>query len=69
MRLWDHIICDQTWEATHNAPTDLTYLLFCMCYTKSVSFIHFLMKCCIYNGSFITIVNEDKTLLHLKSQR
>ena len=43
-----------------------TYLLFCMCYPKSVNFIEFLMDFCIYNDILDTIQIIDKTLLHFK---
>ena len=43
-----------------------TYLLFCMCYPKSVNFIEFLMDFCIYDDVLHTIQNTDKTLLHFK---
>ena len=44
-----------------------TYLLFCILYIKSVSFTEFLMKCCIYDEVFTTILSEDKRrLLHFK---
>ena len=43
-----------------------TYLLFCMCYQKSVNFIEFLMDFCIYDYILKTIGVTDKTLLHVK---
>ena len=43
-----------------------TYLLFCMCYPKSVSFIEFLMDSCTYDEIFDMIQIPDKTLLHFK---
>ena len=42
------------------------YLLFCICYPKSVSFIEFLMKLCIYDDIFDAIQITDKKLLHFK---
>ena len=44
-----------------------TYFLFCMCYTKSVSFIEFLMDVCKYNISD-TILITDKSYDILNSQ-
>ena len=41
-----------------------TYLLFCMCYPKSVNFIEILMDFCIYDNIFDTIQIIDKKLLH-----
>ena len=43
-----------------------TYLMFCMCYPKSVSFIEFLMDLCICDDIVDTIQITDKTLLHVK---
>ena len=43
-----------------------TYLLFCMCYPKSVNFIEFLMDFCIYDDILGTIMVIDKRLLHFK---
>ena len=40
-----------------------TYLLFCMYYAKSVSFIEFLMDFCIYEYTLLVINNK---LLHFK---
>ena len=37
-----------------------TYLLFCMGYTKSVSFIEFLMDVCIYDVILDAIQIKDK---------
>ena len=42
------------------------YLLFCMCYPKSVNFIEFLMDFCIYGDILDTIQITDKKLLHVK---
>ena len=42
------------------------YLLFCMCYPKSVNFIEFLMSFCIYDNIVDMIQITDKTLLHFK---
>ena len=42
-----------------------TYLLFCMCYPKSFSFIECLMDFCIYDDIY-TMLITDKTLLHYK---
>ena len=42
------------------------YLLFCMSYPKSVSFIEYLMYCCKYDDILGTIQNADKKLLHFK---
>ena len=43
-----------------------TYLLFCMCYLKSVYFINFLMDFCIYDDNLDMIQIKDKKLLHFK---
>ena len=43
-----------------------TYLLFCMCYPKSVNFIEFLMDFCICDDVLHTIQITDKKLLHFK---
>ena len=43
-----------------------TYLLFCIHYPKSVSFIKFLMDFCIYDDIVDTILITDKKLLHFK---
>ena len=43
-----------------------TYLQFCMCYEKSVSFIEFLMAFCMYDDIFDTIRITDNQLLHFK---
>ena len=46
-----------------------TYLLFCMCYPQSVSFIEFLMDFCIillYDDILDTIWSTDKKILHFK---
>ena len=43
-----------------------TYLLVCMCYPQSVSFIEFLMDLCTYNDILGTIRITDKKLLHFK---
>ena len=43
-----------------------TYLLFCMCYPKSVNFIEFLIDCCIYDDILDMIEMTDKKLLHVK---
>ena len=43
-----------------------TYLLFCICYPKSVSFSEFLMDLCIYDDILDAIQIADKTLLHFK---
>ena len=43
-----------------------TYLLFCICYLKSVSFIEFLMDLCIYDDILDAIRIADKKLLHFK---
>ena len=42
------------------------YLLFCMCYPKSVNFIEFLIDCCIYDDILDMIEITDKKLLHVK---
>ena len=42
------------------------YILSCMCYTKSVSFMEFLMDCCIYDDILDTILSTDRTLLCFK---
>ena len=42
------------------------YLLFCMCYPKSVSFIEFLMDFCIYDDILVMIQITNKKLLHFK---
>ena len=42
------------------------YLLFCMCYSKSVNFIEFLMDFCIYDVILYMIHITDKNLLHFK---
>ena len=44
----------------------VTYLLFCMCYPKSVNFIEFLMDFCIYDDILDTIQVTGKKLLHVK---
>ena len=36
-----------------------TYLLFCMCYANSVSFIEFRMESYIYSEPFVTVVTKD----------
>ena len=43
-----------------------TYLLFCIRYLKSVSFIEFLMDVCIYDNIFDAIRIANKKLLHFK---
>ena len=43
-----------------------TYLLFCVCYPKSVSFIAFLMDFCIYDDIFDIILITDKKVLYFK---
>ena len=43
-----------------------TYLLFCMCYQTSVSFIEFLMDFCISDNILDTIKITDKMLLYFK---
>ena len=43
-----------------------TYLLFCMCYTKSVSFVEFLMEFCAYGEILVAILIKDKKLLYFK---
>ena len=43
-----------------------TYLLFCMCYTKSVSFTEFHIDFCMHDDIFVIIKNKDKKLLHFK---
>ena len=43
-----------------------TYLLFCMCYPKSVNFIEFLMDFCIYDDILGVINIIYKMLLHFK---
>ena len=43
-----------------------TYLLFCMCYQKSVNFIEFLMDFYIYDDILDMILIPDKKLLHFK---
>ena len=43
-----------------------TYLLFCMCYPQSVTFIEFFMDFCIYDDILHTIQIADKNLLHFK---
>ena len=43
-----------------------TYLLFCVCYLKSVSFIEFLMDLCIYDDILYALWITDETLLHFK---
>ena len=42
------------------------YLLFCMCYPKSVNFIEFLMDFCIHDDIFNIIHITNKKLLHFK---
>ena len=42
------------------------YLLFCICYPKSISFIEFLMDFCIYDDILDTIWIANKKLLHFK---
>ena len=39
-----------------------TYLLYCMCYPKSISFIHFLMDVCIYDDILVTIWFIEKNI-------
>ena len=43
-----------------------TYLLFCIYYPNSVSFIEFLMDVCIYDDIVDAIQITGKKLLHLK---
>ena len=43
-----------------------TYLLFHVCYPKSVSFIECLMNLCIYDDILDAICIRDKKLLHFK---
>ena len=43
-----------------------TYLLFCMCYPKSVNFIAFLMDFCIHDDILDMIQITDKKLLCFK---
>ena len=43
-----------------------TYLLFCIYYPKSVSFIEFLMDLCIYVDTLDAIRITDIKLLHFK---
>ena len=43
-----------------------TYLQFCTCYPKSVSFIDFLMDLCIYDDILDVIWITAKKLLHFK---
>ena len=43
-----------------------TYLLFCICYPESVSFIELLMDLCIYDDILDAIRIADKKLLHFK---
>ena len=42
------------------------YLLFYVCYPKSVSFIEFLMEFCMYDDILDTIWITNKKLLHFK---
>ena len=42
------------------------YLLFCICYPKSASFIEFLMDVCIYDDISDAIWITDKKLVHFK---
>ena len=42
------------------------YLLFCICYLKSVSIIEFLMDLCIYDDILDAIRIADKKLLYFK---
>ena len=43
-----------------------TYLLFCICYPKSVNIIECLMDLCIHDDSLDAIRIADKKLLHFK---
>ena len=43
-----------------------SYLLLCICYPKSVSFIEFLMDFCIYDDILDKIGIANKKLLHFK---
>ena len=43
-----------------------TYLLFYMCYLKSVNFIEFLMDFCIYDNILGTVQIIDKKLVNFK---
>ena len=44
-----------------------TYILFCMCYSKSVSFIEFLIDFCIYDDIIFRYnMDSNKKLLHFK---
>ena len=43
-----------------------TYLLFCMCYPKSVNFIELLMDFCIHDDIFNMLHIANKKLLHFK---
>ena len=42
------------------------YLLFCMWYPKSVSFVTFFMDFCIHGDILDTVLITDKKLLHFK---
>ena len=42
------------------------YLLFHMCYSKSINFIEFLMDFCIYDDILDMIQITDKKVLHFK---
>ena len=46
-----------------------TYLLFCMCYPKSLNFNEILMDFCIYDDILDTIQITDKKLLHFKCSK
>ena len=65
-------ICDRAWENRSYIYIKYTclyygkYLLFCMCYPKSVNFIEFLMDFCIYDDILDAIQITDKKLLHFK---
>ena len=43
-----------------------TYIQFCVCYSKSVSFIEFLMDLCTYDDILDATQITDKKVLHFK---
>ena len=46
-----------------------TYLLFCVCYSNSVSFIELLSNFCIHGQAYAKILCSEKELLNLKGSK
>ena len=62
---------EKTGVSTQNALVHImasSYILFCMCYAKAVSFIEFLIDFCMYDDiKFLdTLLITDKKILHFK---